>query len=240
VAVIVMSPLIFATPAVGIVLISLFLASVIASARLSLAQTAAAVRPVLVFMMLIFLMHLLLTEGEPLLSLSPLPLRVTREGFAQGLYVTWQFACLVIAAGILTMTTLPSDLVGGIERLLRPLSRIGVPSQDIAVMISMALRFVPMLIEEYERLRMAHMARGADFTTGSLALRLKAVASLAVPLLLSAFRRADELALAMEARGYHHGPRTTLRELKLSRPDFAAFAILICFSLINIGLMVIA
>ena len=107
-------------------------------------------------------------------------------------------------------------------------------------MISMALRFMPMLLEEYERLRMAQMARGADFTTGSLALRIRALAALTVPLLLSAFRRADELALAMEARGYRRGPRTTLRELKLSGMDFAAFAVMAVFVLMNFGLRVIA
>ncbi|MBA4423835.1 MAG: hypothetical protein C0390_12190, partial [Syntrophus sp. (in: bacteria)] len=170
----------------------------------------------------------------------PLPFRITREGLVQGAYVTWQFACLVIVAAILTMTTLPSDLVGGIERLLRPLARVGIPSQDIAVMISMALRFMPMLLEEYERLRMAQMARGADFTTGSFVLRIRAVALFAVPLLLCAFRRADELALAMEARGYRRGPRTTLHELKLSGRDFAAFAVMAVFVLMNYGLRVIA
>jgi energy-coupling factor transporter transmembrane protein EcfT len=240
VAVILMSLLIFTAPAAGIALISLFLAFVLATARLSLMQTAAAVRPVAIFMTLIFLMHLFLTEGRPLLSLAPLPLRITREGLSQGAYVTWQFACLVIVAAILTMTTLPSDLVGGIERLLRPLELVGIPSQDIAVMISMALRFMPMLLEEYERLRMAQMARGADFTTGSLALRIGALAALTVPLLLSAFRRADELALAMEARGYRRGPRTTLRELKLSGTDFTAFAVMAVFALMNFGLRVIA
>jgi energy-coupling factor transport system permease protein len=102
VAVVLMSLLIFTAPAAGIALISLFLAFVLATARLSLMQTAAAVRPVAIFMTLIFLMHLFLTEGRPLLSLAPLPLRITREGLSQGAYVTWQFACLVIAAAILT------------------------------------------------------------------------------------------------------------------------------------------
>ncbi len=150
--------------------------------------------------------------------------------------MTWQFAGLVLGAAVLTMTTPPSDLVGGIERLLRPLSRVGIPSQDLAVMIAMALRFMPMLLEEYDRLRMAQMARGADFTTGSLALRTRAVAALAVPLLLSAFRRADELAVAMEARGYRRGPRTTLRELLFSRRDLGAFAVMASFFLVNFAL----
>jgi energy-coupling factor transport system permease protein len=100
----------------------------------------------------------------------------------------------------------------------------------------MALRFMPMLLEEYDRLRMAQMARGADFTTGSLALRTRAVSALAVPLLLSAFRRADELAVAMEARGYRRGPRTTLRELALSGCDMGAFAVMAAFFLANFAL----
>jgi len=240
VAVLLMSPLIFTAQAAGIVLICLFLAAVIAIVHLSIAQTAAAVRPVAFFIIVIFLMHLLLTEGRSLLSLDPLPLRITREGIVQGAYVTWQFICLLVVAAILTMTTLPSDLVGGIERLLRPLARLGIPSQDIAVMISMALRFIPMLYEEYERLRTAQAARGADFTTGSILLRLRAVSSFVVPLLLCAFRRADELAMAMEARGYRRGPRSSLHELKFSGRDFTALAVMALFVLMNLGLRMIA
>ncbi len=146
----------------------------------------------------------------------------------------------MIGAAILTMTTLPSDLVGGIERLLRPLARVGIPSQEIAVMIALAFRFVPILLEEYDRLRIAQMARGADFTTGGVRLRMRAVTSLAVALLFSAFRRADELTLAMEARGYRRGPRTTLRELKLTGTDAAAFAVMTALILMNFGLRIIA
>jgi energy-coupling factor transporter transmembrane protein EcfT len=164
---------------------------------------------------------------------------MTREGLVQGAYVTWQFAGLVIGAAILTMTTLPSDLVGGIERLLRPLSRIGIPSQEIAVMVAMAFRFMPMLLEEYERLRMAQMARGADFATGGITDRIRAVALLAVPLMLSAFRRADELIMAMEARGYRRGPRTSLHELRMTGTDLAACAVMAGFVLLNVGLRVI-
>jgi energy-coupling factor transporter transmembrane protein EcfT len=239
-AIVAMSFLIFAATPAGVFLISLFLAAVIRTARLTPAQAAAALKPVMYFMALIFFVHLLFTEGTPLLSLSPLPLVITDEGLIRGAYVTWQFAGLIIGGAILTMTTLPSELVGGIERLLRPLARVGFPSQEIAVMISMAISFIPMLLEEYDRLRMAQMARGSDFTTGSLSLRAKAVIALAMPLLLSAFRRADELALAMEARGYRRGPRTTLHELKLSGTDYAAFAFMAAFVLVNVGLLVIA
>jgi energy-coupling factor transporter transmembrane protein EcfT len=235
-SVVALSILIFAATWAEILLISVFLAAVVATTRMTPAQALGALRPVAVFIAMIFLVHLFFTEGRPILSLAPLPVRITQEGLVRGIYVTWQFAGLVLGAAILTMTTPPSDLVGGIERLLRPLSRVGIPSQDLAVMIAMALRFMPMLLEEYDRLRMAQMARGADFTTGSLALRTRAVSALAVPLLLSAFRRADELAVAMEARGYRRGPRTTLRELALSGCDMGAFAVMAAFFLANFAL----
>jgi energy-coupling factor transporter transmembrane protein EcfT len=109
-----------------------------------------------------------------------------------------------------------------------------------AMKIAMALRFMPMLLEEYDRLRVAQMARGADFSTGGVTLRVRAMALLTVPLLLSAFRRADELVMAMEARGYRRGPRTTLRDLKMTGTDFAAFAVMAVFVLLNFGLRVIA
>ncbi len=240
VAVVALSLLIFTATPAGIALITLALAALIREARLGLARTAAALRPVAFFMALIFLVHLLWTDGKVLLSLAPLPLAISREGLVQGAYVTWQFAGLVVSAAILTMTTLPSDLVGGIERLLRPLAWVGIPSQDIAVMIAMALRFMPMLLEEYDRIRMAQMARGADFKTGGPAVRIRAARALAVPLLLSAFRRADELAEAMEARGYRRGPRTTLYVPRLARPDYTAFALLAAFTLINFSLRWIA
>jgi energy-coupling factor transporter transmembrane protein EcfT len=235
-SVVALSMMIFAATWPEILLISAFLIAVIRATRMTPVQALGALRPVAVFMAMIFLVHLLFTEGLPILSLTPLPVRITREGLVRGIYVTWQFAGLVLAAAILTRSTSPSDLVGGIERLLRPLSRIGIPSQDLAMMIAMALRFMPMLLEEYDRLRMAQMARGADFTTGSIALRTRAVSSLAVPLLLSAFRRADELAVAMEARGYRRGPRTTLRELAFSRCDLGAFAAMAAFFLANFAL----
>ena len=239
VSVVTLSFLTFGAGPAEIALISLFLATLLGASGLSPFRTATALRPVAFFLALIFVMHAFLTEGTPLLSLAPLPAALTREGLAQGAYVTWQFASLVIAAAVLTMTTLPSDLVGGIERLLRPLARVGIPSQDIAVMISMALRFIPMLLEEYERLRMAQMARGSDFSVGRITLRIQAFAALAVPLLLSAFRRADELALAMEARGYRRGPRTSLRELKLAGLDFTAFAVMAVFALLNCAVRIV-
>lgn len=232
-SVVALSMIIFAATGETILPISIFVAALVFAVRMTPKQILRTLQPVAIFMAIIFLVHLFFTEGRPIRLLSCLPVCMTQEGLVQGIYVTWQFAGLVWVAAVLTMTTTPSDLVGGLERLLRPLSRVGVPSQDLAMMISMALRFMPMLLEEYDRIRMAQMARGADFTTGSLALRTRAVAALAVPLLLSAFRRADELAMAMEARGYRHGPRTTLRELAFSGCDLGAFVVMAAFLILN-------
>ncbi|MCG6535453.1 MAG: energy-coupling factor transporter transmembrane protein EcfT, partial [Syntrophales bacterium LBB04] len=128
----------------------------------------------------------------------------------------WQFIFLVLCATVLIATTLPTELVEGMERLLRPLERLRIPTHQLAMMVSLALRFMPVLLEELERIKTAQLARGADFRSGSLVRRARAAASLAVPLIVGAFRRADELADAMEARGYRNGPRTTLRELRMA------------------------
>jgi len=185
-----------------------------------------ALKPVFPVLVLLFLMHLFFSEGKPILASLP---AVTYEGLYRGGLVVWQFTALVSAGAILTMTTSSSDLVSGIERLLRPLRFLRIPSHDIAIMISVALRFVPTMLEEVERMKEAQVARGADFASGGLVKRLRKMASLVIPLILCTFRRADELALAMEGRGYQRGPRTYLRELKFSRADYAALLLVSAF-----------
>lgn len=182
-----------------------------------------ALRPLAWFFAILFCLHVFFTDGRPMVAAFP---AVTYEGFWRGLAVTWQFIALVVSAAILTMTTASSDLVGGFEKLLRPLNRLGVPSHDIAIMVSVALRFLPTLIEEMQRMREAQMARGADFGSGDPVGRLRKMAALVIPLILCTFRRADELALAMEGRGYHRGPRTYLRELRFTRADYAALLVM--------------
>jgi energy-coupling factor transporter transmembrane protein EcfT len=136
---------------------------------------------------------------------------------------------LAFCGVLLTMTTSPSDLIQGLEHLLRPLRRIRVPTQDIAVMVSMALRFVPTLLEEFDRIRIAQMARGSEMGKGRLLRRIKPLASVMVPLLVSAFRRAEESAEAMEARGYAGGIRTTLNAPRFGRNETAATIVLLVF-----------
>jgi len=229
-AVAVLSILIFqATPGV-IVMISLFMGLVILISRVSIQDLGRALQPIAVFAVLLFLIHLFFTEGRDIFSIPMLPVRITYEGLENGFLVVWQFTALVTAGALLTMTTPPSTLVAALEKLLRPLKMMRVPTQDLAVMVSMALRFVPTFSEEYNRMKTARLARGGDLKGKGLFRKLKTAVSIIVPLILSAFRRADDLAAAMEARGYARGPRTTLRELHMTGRDFAALAVMVSFA----------
>ena len=137
---------------------------------------------------------------------------------------------LITGASLLTLTTSPISLTDGIEKLLNPFRRIGVPAHELAMMMTIALRFIPTLLEETDKIMKAQMARGADFESGNVINRAKAMIPLLVPLFISAFRRADELALAMEARCYRGGEnRTRMKQLKLKFIDFGAILITTVF-----------
>jgi biotin transport system permease protein/energy-coupling factor transport system permease protein len=135
-------------------------------------------------------------------------------------HATKTSSLLIIAASILTITTPQSELTIGLERLLRPIKFAGISSHDIAMMVSLALRFIPTLLQEMNTITDAQLARGANFNPHSIGGRIKSIIHLGVPLSLNVFRRCDELVDAMESRGYHQGPRTYLRELVLTRTDF--------------------
>jgi len=185
-----------------------------------------ALAPARLFLALLFVLHLLFTDGTPIPPLENGLVSVTFEGLLRGALVSWQFAVLLGTGAVLTMTTAPGELVDGLERLLRPLRVVGVRSHDVALTVSLALRFVPTLLDEMRRVREAQDARGGSFR-GGLVRRARRTASLLLPVALGAFRRGDELALAMEARGYCGGPRTGLRVLHLTSRDYAAAALVI-------------
>jgi len=155
------------------------------------------------------------------------PVIITRENLMLGLYYGARLALLIVATTLMTFTTSPVELTDGIERLLRPFRRVGVPAHELALMMTIALRFIPTLIEETDKIMKAQMARGAEFTRGNIARRARALVPLLVPLFVGAFRRAEALALAMEARCYRGGDqRTRMRELVLRPRDYAAFVVL--------------
>jgi biotin transport system permease protein len=206
--------------------ITVFMIALIPASRLTPGQIVRSLRPMMFFLGILFVLHLFFTEGK---AIPPFPLwhvTVTYEGVYRGGLIVWRFALLLAAASFLTMTTSPSELVNGIERILRPLKVFRIPSHDVAIMISLALRFLPTFLHEIERIKESQMARGANFKTGSLRRRVGAYRALAIPLIFNTILRADDLAVAMEGRGYKRGPRTYMKELSLSRNDYMALVVM--------------
>lgn len=142
-------------------------------------------------------------------------------------FISVRLVLIVVSASLLTLTTPPLSFTDGIERLLSPLEKIKVPARDIAMMMSIAIRFIPTFGEEAQKIRKAQLSRGADFQSGSIISRAKALAPLIIPLFISAIRRADVLAEAMDARCYGKGKRTRMREMKITRMDILAVALFI-------------
>jgi len=207
--------------------ITAIVAAVIVAARLSLTHLWVALKPPAIFFALIFLMHLFAADGEPV---AAFPL-ITYEGLFQGALLTWRFVFLVLIATILTATTQTSTFISGLEWFLRPMKLFGISSHDLAVMAAMVLRFVPALLLEIDQIREAQIARGADFKTGAVAVKIKRISSLLIPLIRNSIVRAEEVALAMESRSYRPGePRTYPIELRIAPSDYTAMAVLLILS----------
>lgn len=157
-------------------------------------------------------------------------IRITTDGLETSIFMVVRIVCLIIGTSLLTYTTSPIALTDAIERLLSPLKKIKVPVHELSMMMTIALRFIPTLIEETDKIMSAQKARGADMETGSLIQRAKALVPILIPLFVSAFRRAEELAMAMECRCYHGGEgRTRLKQLHIAYRDFVAFFVTIAF-----------
>lgn len=214
---------------------SAFIIAVARLGQLSYRNLFKALRPSRFFFVFILLLYLFLTPGTPILQFPGDRISVTYEGIHQGILVIWKLILLVMSASILTMVTSVSELTLSMERFLRPLRIVGVSSHDWAVMLSIALRFIPTLLEETNRIREAQMARGFDLNDCSLAKKVPGAASLMIPVVLNAFNRADQLATAMDARGYQTGPKTYLYELSMKRADYV---VLTATVIILAGLMV--
>ena len=176
-------------------------------------------KPLIFIVIFTGLLNLFYTEGRVLVRWWIF--RITYEGIYRTILMVLRILLLVSCTFLLTYTTSPLELTDGLERLLRPLKKIGFPVHELAMMMSIALRFIPTLIEETDKIMSAQKARGADFETGSLIARAKALLPVLVPLFVSAFRRADELATAMECRCYHGGEgRTRMKVLRMKAADY--------------------
>ena len=205
--------------------ITLFILGAAKIAHLPLKLLAKGIKPLRLILIFTFVLNLFFSPGETLLF-QVWKIRVTREGLILAIRFSARLIFLVTGASLLTLTTQPVALTDGMERLLSPLARIGFPAHELAMMMSIALRFIPTLLEEADKIMKAQMARGADFETGNLLQRARAMVPLLVPLFVSAFRRAGDLAMAMEARCYHGGQgRTRLRVLKVGKKDYIACAV---------------
>jgi energy-coupling factor transport system permease protein len=181
-------------------------------------------RPLLLILLLTIFVNMLMVEGQVIYSLGPL--NITREGLMQAGRMAARLVLLVMGASLLTLTTSPIALTDGIEKLLNPFRRLGVPAHELAMMMTIALRFIPTLLDETDKIMKAQMARGADFESGNLLRRAKNLVPLLVPLFISAFRRADDLALAMESRCYRGGKnRTRMKVLMMARTDYFALVL---------------
>lgn len=191
-------------------------------ANLPIKMLLKGIKPLRIILIFTFVLNLFFTAGDTIL-VEWWKIRITREGLMSAVRFSLRLVFLVTGASVLTLTTQPVALTDGLERLLSPLAKIGFPAHELAMMMSIALRFIPTLLEEADKIMKAQMARGADFESGNLIQRAKAMVPLLVPLFVSAFRRAGDLAMAMEARCYHGGQgRTRLRILKLGKNDLLA------------------
>ena len=180
-------------------------------------------KPVVFIVVFTGLLNMFMTPGEPLVQLGFL--KITGAGLVNAARMVLRIMLLIMGTFLLTYTTSPIALTDGLERLMNPLKKLRVPVHELAMVMSIALRFIPTLIEETDKIMSAQKARGADFESGNLVQRAKAMLPILVPLFISAFRRADELAVAMECRCYHGGEgRTRLRVLKYEGRDYIALA----------------
>lgn len=181
-----------------------------------------------------FLLNLFMSDGRILWQWKFL--KITYEGFVRACFMAVRLVLLIIGTSMMTLTTKPIELTDGIEKLLSPFSKIGLPSHEIALMMTIALRFIPTLMEETDKIIKAQQARGADFESGNLFQRAKSLIPILIPLFISSFRIAQELALAMEARCYHGGAgRTRMNEIKFAGGDALAAVLLAVFLAVIIG-----
>ena len=196
-------------------------------AQIPASYFASALKPMKWLLVFMFVINLFATQGSTVWFEWKF-IRITQEAVEQAVYITLRLVLLVAGTSILTLTTSPIALTDGLEKLLSPLRKLRFPAHELAMMMTIALRFIPTLMEETHRIQKAQMARGADFESGNILARAKSMIPVLVPLFVSAFRRADELAMAMESRCYHGGEgRTRMRELHFHGRDLVATLLLV-------------
>ena len=203
------------------------LIAIFAFAQVPASYFFSSLKPMKWLLVFMFVINLFATQGSTVWFEWKF-IKLTQEAVEQAVYITLRLVLLVAGTSILTLTTSPIALTDGLEKLMSPLRKLHFPAHELAMMMTIALRFIPTLMEETDRIQKAQMARGADFESGNIFQRAKSMIPVLVPLFVSAFRRADELAMAMESRCYHGGEgRTRMRELHFHLRDLIATLLLL-------------
>ena len=216
----------------GYVIATIYLGCVIRLSKVPLKYILKGLKPVVILLLFTVVMNLFLTDGgETLVQFGIFT--ITENGLRTSVFMAVRLMYLVAGSSIMTFTTSPNGLTDGMEKLLHPLNRFNVPVHEVAMMMSIALRFIPILLEETDKIMKAQQARGADFESGNIIQRAKAMVPILVPLFVSAFRRANDLAMAMEARCYHGGDgRTKMKPLHYHGRDRVAYFITLIYLII--------
>ncbi len=223
----------------GYVVVTIFLASVIKLSKVPFRFIVKGLKAVVILLLFTVFFNMFFLPGEPLIEFYFIT--ITKEGLTSAGFMAIRLTYLIIGSSLMTFTTTPNQLTDGLEKVLRPLNRIKVPVHEISMMMSIALRFIPILLEETDKIMKAQMARGADFESGGILKRAKSLIPLLVPLFVSAFRRANDLAMAMEARCYRGGDgRTKMKPLRYHSRDYMAYLGMLIYlgAIITVNLIV--
>jgi len=219
----------------GYIIATVFLAVVIRLSKVPFRYIMRGMKAVIMLLMITVLFNLFLTkQGEVLFSIWIL--QVTEGGLRTAVFMAIRLIYLIMGSSLMTFTTTPNELTDGIERLLYPLNKLHVPVHEVAMMMSIALRFIPILLEETDKIMKAQIARGADLESGNIIQKAKAMIPILVPLFVSAFRRANDLAMAMEARCYRGGEgRTKMKPLHYESADYVAYVLMVVYVIAVVG-----
>lgn len=222
----------------GFLVATIFMFGFIELSKVPIGYMVKGLKAIVILMIITALFNLFLTSGKELVSFWIFT--ITYEGLRNAILMAIRLTYLILGTSVMTLTTTPNELTDGLEKALAPMNKIHVPVHEIAMMMSIALRFIPILVEETDKIMRAQMARGADFENGNLIRRAKAMIPVLVPLFISAFRRANELAMAMEARCYHGSEgRTKMKPLKYNKNDYIAYIILFAYLAVMIAVSIL-
>ncbi len=224
---------------VGYLVATVFLVAVIKLSRVPFHFMVKGLKAIFFILLITLIFNLFLTPGDVVL-VQIWKLKITDKGLHTAIFMAIRLIYLILGSSVMTLTTTPNDLTDGLEKLMSPLKKLHVPVHEVAMMMSIALRFIPILLEETDKIMKAQIARGADFENGNLIQKAKNLVPLLVPLFISAFRRANDLAMAMEARCYRGGEgRTKMKPLVYAKRDYYAYGVVALFMAAIIAVRVV-